>query len=360
MSDISLSIIELLCVELWQEIFEYFNLSDLWYSFRGLNSRIDAIIDQTILHINFKNGNDYDYFKSNISLSMNIANVRSLKLRRTNEIKHFFSIYLLSSFTQLRLLSLTLRYSSNDKLFRFWNQLSSLRNLRLLDIKFWGISGPNNCIQEKEYIIRSVFNKDYCPLLESLIISTCGIQKEMPTIPFLIRTYRATNIKRLFVDSLTFNDLMKLLPALQNVQSCCIDYQLYYDYQSDPWQQQILTRSPMLPKCIQLNLQLSNDIMFEHVEYLLQQTPNLKEVVLSGLYHVPNAKKWELLLSIQCPKLIKFELLCLGGVYDDSFYQAIDDFEQECSITLYWLKRNTITDRHTRGCSFSCRFDIVA
>ena len=79
-----------------------------------------AYENERILYINFKNGDDYDYdyFKTNILLSVrNIANVRSLKLRRTNEIKYFFSIYLLSSFTQLRLLSLTLRYSFNDKLF---------------------------------------------------------------------------------------------------------------------------------------------------------------------------------------------------------------------------------------------------
>ncbi|CAF1302913.1 unnamed protein product [Didymodactylos carnosus] len=355
MSDILLSVIELLCVELWQEIFEYFNFHDLWYSFRGLNSRIDAIMDQIILHIDFKNGDDYSYFEKNILLSVkNIANVRSLKLRRTNEIKHFFLIYSLSSFTQLRLLSLTLKYSFNDKLFRFWNQLSSLKNLRRLEIKFWGITGPNNCIQEKEYIIRSIFNKDYCPLLESLIISTCGRQKQIPTIPLLIRTSRSTNLKRLFIDSLTFNDLIKLFPALANLQTCCIDYKLYADDQPDPREPQILTTGLMLPKCIQLNLRSVNVIMFEQIEYLLQQTPNLKELFLSGWYHIPNAKKWELLLSIQCPKLIKFYLSCRGGAYNADFYQAIDDFAEECNITPYWLTRHTITEMYGY---FRCRFE---
>ena len=354
MSDIVHSVIELLCVELWQEVFEYFSFHDLWYSFHGLNSRIDAIIDQRILHIDFKNGNEYDYFKKNILLSSsNIASVRSLKLRRTNEIKHFLSMHSLSSFTQLRLLSLTLKHSFNDKLFRFWNQLSSLKNLRRLEIIFWGIIGPNNCIQEKEYIIRSIFNKDYCPLLESLIISTCGRQKRIPTIPFLIRTSRSTNLKLLLIDSLTFNDLIKLLPALQNLHSCCIDYQLYSDNQPDPWQSQILTTNPMLPMCIQLNLQLSNATMFEQIKYLLHQTPNLKELVLWGWYQTPNAKKWEVLLSIQCPKLMKIDLSCFGGAYDADFHQAIYDFAEECNITLYWLTRHTIIEKH--GC-FRCRF----
>ncbi|CAF1145961.1 unnamed protein product [Rotaria sp. Silwood1] len=348
MPDILHSVIERLSVELWQEIFEYLNLNDLWYSFRGLNSRIDAIIDQTSIHVNFKNGDDYDYLKKNILSSINIASIQSLKLRRINEIKHFFSIYSLSSLTQLRLLSLTLRYSFNDK-FRFWDQLSSLKNLRLLEVKFWNIAGPNNCIQEKEYIIRSIFNKGCCPLLESLIIGTCGIVKIMAMIPLLMRTDSTTNIKRLFIDSLTFYDLMKLRPAIQNVQSFCPDYQLDYS-----------TTSPMLLKCIQLKVQLSRDFMFEHVEYLLQQTPNLEELILSGWYHLLDAKKWELLLSTQCPKLIKFELICLGDVYDNSFKKAADNFEQEYNITLFWLKRNTIVRKDRSRCSFCCRFDVVA
>ena len=355
MSDVLLSVVELLCVELWQEIFEYFNFHDLWYSFRGLNSRIDAIMDQIILHIDFKNGDDCNYFEKRISLSVrNIANVRSLKLQRTNEIKSFFLLYSLSSFTQLHSLSLTLKYSFNDKLFRFWIQLSSLKNLHRLEIKFWGITGPNNCIQEKEYIIRSIFNEDCCPLLESLIISTCGRQKQIPAIPLLMRTSRSTNLKCLLIDSLTFNDLIKLLPALAHLRTCCIDYQLYADDQPDPRQRQTLTTCPVLPKCIQLNLRLSNVAMFEQIEYLLQQTPNLKELVLSGWYHTPNAKKWELLLSIQCPKLIKFDLSCWGGAYDAVFYDAIEDFVEECNITMYWLTRHTIAEKHG---GFRCRFE---
>ena len=113
----------------------------------------------------------------------------------------------------------------------------------------------------------------------------------MPTIPCLIRTDRATNIKRLLIDSLTFNELLKLLPALRNVQSLCTDYQLHCDDRSDSWQQQIFSINSMLPKCIQLNVQLSDDMTFEHIEYLLQQTPNLRKLVLPGWYHVPNAKK---------------------------------------------------------------------
>ena len=67
---------------------------------------------------------------------------------------------------------------------------------------------------------------------------------------------------------------------------------------------------PLLPKCIRLHLKLSHDVMFEHVEYLLKQTPNLKDLFLWGWYHLLDAKKWKLLLSVYCPKLIKLELIC--------------------------------------------------
>ncbi|CAF1212590.1 unnamed protein product [Didymodactylos carnosus] len=104
MSNIHHSVIELLAVELWREVFDYFNMNDLWYSFRGLNKKIDGIIDQTQLHLNFEKEGNYDYFIKNIQSSINGANLQSLKLQKANEIKHFFSIYSLSSLIQLRLL----------------------------------------------------------------------------------------------------------------------------------------------------------------------------------------------------------------------------------------------------------------
>ncbi len=178
---------------------------------------------------------------------------------------------------QLRLLSLTFMYSSNANSFTFWNKLSSLKYLRSLEIIFWGIAMPSNCIEEKEFIICSIFNKDYCSLLKTFIISTCGTQRRLPTIPSLITTTKATKIKYLSIDSLTFNDLIKLLPALQNVQSFRIHYQLCYKNRSNEQEQSMTITMPLLHKCIRMELKLSEDIMFEHVECLLKHTPSLKD-----------------------------------------------------------------------------------
>ncbi|CAF4406886.1 unnamed protein product, partial [Adineta steineri] len=93
-------------VELWQEIFDYFHLNDLWYSFHGLNQHINAIIDRTIVHLNFEQQDSYDYFVDNILPSINITNIRSLKLQNAFEIHDFFSIYSLESLQQIQFLSL--------------------------------------------------------------------------------------------------------------------------------------------------------------------------------------------------------------------------------------------------------------
>ncbi|CAF3698267.1 unnamed protein product [Rotaria sp. Silwood1] len=236
-------------------------------------------------------------------------------------------------------------YSFNDNLFTFWNQLSSLKYLQSLEIIFCGFSEVGNCVEEKKYIIHSIFNKDYCPSLKSFIISTCGTQQGTSTITSLITTTKTTNIQHVSIDQLTFNDLIKLLPALQNVKSFCTDYLLLDDNISNEQYQSFIIAMSLLPKCNQLHVKLSDDITFEHVEYLLKQTSNLKKLFMWGWYHLLDAKKWESLLSIYCMKLINFQLICTGPIFDDNFDQAIDDFQQICQATSFWFERNvTISD----------------
>ncbi|CAF0958647.1 unnamed protein product [Rotaria sordida] len=334
------STIELLSVELWREIFEYFNANDLWYSFRDLNRKIDVIIDRTVFYLNFTKQGTYDYFMKNILSSMKAINVRSLKFTNSNEIQHFFSNFSLDSLIYLRLLSLKSMYSFNDNLFIFWSQLSSLKYLQSLEIIFCGISQVNNCVQEKKYIIHSIFNKDYCPSLKSFIISTCGTQQDTSEITSIITTTKTTNIQHVSIDLLTFNDLIKLLPALQNVKSFYTDNLLFNDGMSNEQHQSMIIIMPLLPRCIRLHVKLSDDITFEHVEYLLKQTPNLKKLFIWGWYPLLHAKKWESLLSIYCTKLINFQLICTGYIFYDNFGHAIDDFKQICQVTSFWFERN--------------------
>jgi hypothetical protein len=295
----------------------------------------------------------------NILPIMNVINIRSLRLKESNETRHFFSIYSLNSLVQLRLLSLGYMYSLNDDSFTFWKQLSYLKYLRLLRIVFLGnLFEPENSVEEKEFIIRSIFNNDYCPLLKYFSIKTCGRQRWKTAIPSLISTTKPTKIKHLSVDSFILSDFIKLLPALKNVTSFHTDHQLYFDNESNQYLQNMAIAIPLLSKCIRMHLKLSDDMMFEHVEYILKQTPNLKDLFLWGWYHLLNAKKLENLLSIQCPNLVKLELVCTGLIGEDNFDQAIDNFEQDYKTSAFWLERNiTIDDEDRSGHDY--RSDIT-
>jgi hypothetical protein len=335
--------IELLSVELWREIFDYFNVNDLWYSFRGLNKHIDEILDQAQLHLNLERKGKYDDFMKNILPFVDIGNIRSLKLRKQNRIKHFFSISSLHSLVQLRLLSLEYMYSLNDNLMTFWNQLSSLKYLRSLKVIFGSKFRPNNHLEEKEFIIRSIFNQDFCPLLNCLIIKNNGNDKlntELP-IPSLIQTSQTTNIKHFSIDCLTFLDLIKLLPALQKTKSFCIDSELFCNNQFFT-QQLIPIAKSLMPECNKLDLSLAVDMTFEHIEYVLKHTPNLTKLIICNNYHLLDAKKWEVLLSVRCLRLVEFELICHGDDHDDDYDKAGSDFEKECQATTFWMERNSV------------------
>jgi hypothetical protein len=96
-----------------------------------------------------------------------------------------------------------------------------------------------------------------------------------------------------------------------------------------------------------MQLKLSNNMKFEHVEYILKQTPNLRELHICGSYNLISVNnKWELLLSVQCPKLVTSELVCTGLILDYTFDKAVDDFKQECA-TQFWLERN-VTIIHSK------------
>lgn len=98
MSNRADTVIEDAPVELWREIFEYFDLFGLWLSFRGLNTRIDAIIDQTPLDLQLSRRGMYARFVKNVQPTMEAS----------TEINHFFSLYRLQSLVQLCSLCLKL------------------------------------------------------------------------------------------------------------------------------------------------------------------------------------------------------------------------------------------------------------
>ncbi|CAF3999820.1 unnamed protein product [Adineta steineri] len=344
MSNLQYSVIEHFPVELWREVFDYFNLYELWFSFCGLNDRIDEILIQTTLHIKFEKDDIASFFMKNVLPRLNVTNIRSLKSRYSRPVSYFFSIYYIGSLVQLRLLSITFMYLYIDNSFTFWNSLASLKYLKSLELLVCDKSGYVNSIEEKEFIVCSIFNKGFCPLLKSFAVETDGRTRDA-SIPSLITTTRTTNIEYISLDSLSFNDLIKLLPALQNVKSFRIYYELSHYNEPNEQQQKMTITISLMPKCTRLHLKLLNDIMFEDIEYILKHTPNIKDLFLSGWWHFLDAKKWESLLSIYCPKLLKLEFSYTGSDDDDDFVKAVRTFHQDCATIRFWIERNvTIMD----------------
>jgi Fe-S-cluster containining protein len=350
MEAISSNTIEVFSIELWREIFDHFNGIELWHSFHNLNETINLIIDQTSLHFNFKKLGNYTYFLENILPTVNIRNVRSLKFNEKRKIEYFFSLFSLDSMINLRLLSLTQMYSLNDNTFLFWKQLASLKYLQFLKIKFSHKDERGNSSEEIEFLIHSIFNQNICPLLNTLIVCTNRANEYIRTMSSLTQTTQPANIKYFSIDELSFRDLIKLIPSLQNLRSINIDFEFGFDNMSIDQLEAMSIPIPFFPKCIQIHLYLTDHIYFEHIQYLLKHAPNLKDLCLSSdQYYLLNAKKWQSLITSRCMKLIKFQLRC-RGYDDDTQYERISKhFENICRKKSFWIKRNTVVSSESFG-----------
>lgn len=326
--------------ELWREIFEYFNGFDLWFSFRGLNERIDAIIDLTPLDLNFQKRGTYPKFKKNIHPAMNetnTENVRSLLMNKSQEIQHFFPRYSLGSLVQLRTLHLEHLYPFDSSSYEVWQQLSRLKHLRSLKISFARSSNYETAFDQKGWLIHSIIEPDCYPSLRRFSVETLGVKKQKSVILSSNPTAVTSNIRYLSIDTLTFGDLVKLLPALGNIKSLCISDELSTG--GEPAEKPPKVETPLLPKCLELEVKFCTEHTFEHVEYLLGHIPNVQRLVLWGWSQIIDAKKWESLLSTLCPKLLKLELLCLGLIGDQRFGSAMFYFEEECRVASFWQQR---------------------
>ena len=213
----------------------------------------------------------------------------------------------LALLVQLRTLVLTHMFAFDNDLFTFWKQLSSLRYLLSLKIEFrHNFERRGNCCAELNFLVYSIFNKDYCPLLKAFSITTGGTEQGGTTIPLLTATTKSTNIRYLSIDRLTFNDLIKLLPAVPMVRFVSINYSLDCEDQFN--EQKHLNTTfpiPLMSKCVRLFIKTYDGMQMDHVEFLLKQTPHLKDLYLWGWWHLLDAKKWQLLLSTYCPSVIK-------------------------------------------------------
>ena len=340
MSDQVSTGIERIPVELWHEIFEYFDLNGLWYSFRRLNRRIDVIIDQIRLDLNFRSRGAYTYYVENIRRSINPAHIRSLSFHEAEEVSHFFSSHPLKSLVQLRKLSLKNMSLVDDPIFEFWNKFPAVQYSKFVEVGHnWRFRSEKRN-EVKECFIRSIFNDDFCPALKSLWIETGQPLTRESFFPSLLPSTNATELEHFSIDFLSFDDLMTLLPGMGNIKSFCIT--LCLSDTREVIKTPLPVDTPFLPKCLHLKVKLDDNLKFQHVECLLGQTPNLKGLFLWGWSHLIDAQKWQLILSKHCPRLTKFELNSTGKVLKN----VVRRFERERWTNSFWLERNTVTVFH--------------
>ncbi|UJR07280.1 hypothetical protein I4U23_011568 [Adineta vaga] len=294
---------------------------------------------QSIVDLNFEKQDSYDYFTENILSWRHVTNIRSLKLNDSFQIHHFLSTYSLDSLKQLQFLSLKFRFSNDKTPFQFWNQLSSLKYLHSLEIIHYQRYFDDYNYEDKNLIFNSIFNENCCTSLKSLIIRTNG-QHSKSSIPPLITT---SHIEYLSINVSFFEDLVKLFFALQYLKSFHIDFEFSLDPNYD---KHVTIPTSLLPNCIHLHLRLSPQMSFKHIKYILRQTPHLRYLVLFGQKYLLKAKRWENLLSLYCPYLVKFKFICANFIYDEDyrcdFNRLIDNFEEQ-SETPYWMERNFTT-----------------
>ena len=363
MSDRAGTGIERIPVELWHAIFQYFALNGLWYSFRGLNSRIDAIVDQTPLDLNLLKRGALARFLDNSRLSINLANVRSLLIQDPVENTKFFSIYSLTSFLQLRTRTLYYISALDDPTFQFWKQRSSLKHLQSLTVSLWPLRALEDAIGDLEFLIRSISNHGLCPALKSFELAMCDSGTPRTFTPQLMPAPKAIDLRHVSINCLTLSDLVALFPAMQNVQSLRIDRRFWAD---EEWMQNPLKiDTTLLSKCKLLRLEFDEKLTFEHVEYLLGRITNLRTLFLTGPQQLIVAKKLEVLLSKYCPRLVVFHLVSIGQMTDESFRNALVNFKEDCYASSFWLDRDValIIDNSNQSTSdrrseFIVGFDI--
>lgn len=242
-----LSRFELMCDEILIEIFEYLSIKDLYHSFVHLNFRLNLLLRDVRLGIDFNFNDQFDqksidYFRkeivylhidSNPMIDLNcFINLRSL------------SIYLP---TRNQLLAINCRIM--PKLTRLWIGIIQLNDQRILHENFFG----QNSLRKLRfcYLFQMNFNEDF--------------------LSFSI----SSNIRRLVISNIQTKDILSILSYLP-----CL-YQLSIGIND---QNQVLTND--LTKNLHRNLRilkiefLENISQLNHLKILLSFVPYVEQCTL--------------------------------------------------------------------------------
>jgi hypothetical protein len=314
MSDILPTTIEIFSVELYVELFQYFDAVHLLHTFSGLNSRIDSIVKQIPLHFDFWRKTVDEYIIQKVLSFVNPQSVQSLKFSVQRSVSaQILADHLLSSFACLRSLTLHI-YSDAPCLL---DQIPLLANLTSLTIYFWCSCSENG----PERIVNSIFNENQINF-SRLSLKTLTVYFNEPSMMFQSPFSPAiTNIQHLKVHPINYSEFISILPSLLSIRSINVNFWDLGNFVINP------TVVPLvqLANCEKLQLTLANFSDLVDLEYLLKHTPNLKVLKRTANNHLmySNADRWKYVLMKHCHKLQKIEF---DYIYQTSVTDNYDDY----------------------------------
>ncbi|CAF1267947.1 unnamed protein product [Adineta steineri] len=330
------STIEDLSVELWCEIFEFFDASELYHTFDNINSKITSILSEIPpLYFNIITIRDYN-FTSNVILPkvINRTNIKSIKFDQEFQIEEFFTRWSFNTFNQLHCLSLFyLGEMGCDCSCILLEQLSHLTSLDFLHIRV-------GCIPNHDRSLRRLFQllfieNDAFPTLKQLVFK-CNQDRILHLQIPPTTTMKRTKLELLTLPCLNLKDFVQLLSCIPYIRSIKVN-RLYSDLDitiAIP----ILLSNFILQHCVYLDLTFDYHTTFDDVKLLLQIFPKLNRIKLLCDYILSNGDQWEILLTENCSHLRDFQI---NFHLQYHFFDRPASTEIENSFsTIFWLNRD--------------------
>ena len=325
------STIEVFSVELFYELFQYFNALELLHTFGNLNSNMNAIVSAAASHIKLTRADDYRiYHTSSILRKSNLSRIKSLHLEfdwnlEPKPMELLLEFFPLNAFSQLRSLTLITQYRLNSSLYKVLPmRIAHLTQLEYLHID---IGGSN-----EEYltpIIKLIFDEKSAygfGSLKQLVLAT-GFYNPYFILSSSIQ--KKTKIEHLAVNYVAFSEFIQLVPCLPCVKS--VKIRSLRSENNDP-----LPTGLCLPNCTSFLVKNSSAINMDRLRVLLRCLPNLKNLRFSADRDDYRPTDFEEILQQECPKLTKLKL----RVYFSSKYiRNMDEYEHVFKTSFWWTQR---------------------
>lgn len=271
MSDIeSIMKFEFLPNEILIECFQYLNTFEIFYSFNQLNNRIDALIHNIPLSINFDKVNKlmFDQFcKTNPEIKNKIYSIKISNKDQCFQAKIFLSYFPLNSFSSLRKFQVII--PSYQQIYGEQPDPTYYLDIKLTDLlslKLQALTIP--------YVCQSIFD---IPPISSILNLTIGLSGTLDFCQLLKQFPRLKHLRLNHVRNLHVNET--------DTNQCGIHLEklILHEFKCE----------------------------FKNVELFVKQIPNLKSLTISNSYYntdMINAIRWEKLITSSLLYLKKFEL----------------------------------------------------